>query len=464
MLQAASLSEGAPLDAAPVGAAGSRSVSALRQARRAMGRHGWSQLQLIGVLRQIASQYGQQLPSDASMKTMLSKWENGHRTPDDCYGWLLCQALRSTPEELRIPYATPPWASRSQAVTDHGSAIALLAPTGSSIIEVTAVVDGKQVAVAMDRRTLLQAILAVGAAGPAAAARPARVDPAVVEHFARLRAVLVDADNTLGPRHLLATVTQQLAIINDYRRAAGGRTRTALLATQARWAEFAGWLADDCGDMAAGSRWTDLALRMSSEAEDQPMVGYIRARQAQRTLPQRDAARILAHADAALQNRRISPLTRAFGLSLRAHGEACAGDLSASEDSMAQAYTLASRGQDADHDLGGFCLPAYLRMREADCWLDADRPERASTVLQEALAEWPLTLSRDRGLCLARLAVAHFADGQPEKSAATARQALEVATATGSARIHADVNLLAAQLSAWHGEAEVDALLSAVTA
>ncbi|GAB1639584.1 hypothetical protein [Krasilnikovia sp. MM14-A1259] len=437
-------------------------MTPLRQARRAMGPHGWSQLQLIGVMRRIAAQYGEQLPGDTSLKTMLSKWENGRRSPDERYGWLLCQALRSTPEALAIPAATPlrPQTHRTTA------GLALAGSGDGSIIEVTAIVDGNVVTMPMERRTLLQALLAVGVGGPTglpAVAERQRVDPAVVQHFARLRAVLVDADNTMGPRHLLATVTQQVTAIDQYRRAAAGRLRTVLLATQSRWAEFAGWIADDVGDRSTGTRWTGLALQMATEADDAAMVGYIHARHAQRALARRDPARILAHADAALHQHHISPLTRAFGLSLRAHAQAITGDLTGCQASLEHAHQLAQSGQDP-HDLGGFCVPAYLRMREADCWLDAGQPSRAGQVLQTALDTWPAALTRDRGMALARLATAHLAAAEPEQAAAAALGALEVVTATGSARIHDDVVVLAARLSPWQGRTGVDALLTAVAA
>ena len=46
---------------------------------------GWSQSRLIHALRQQAEDMGLRLPASASLKTQVSRWENGHCTPDEFY-------------------------------------------------------------------------------------------------------------------------------------------------------------------------------------------------------------------------------------------------------------------------------------------------------------------------------------------------------------------------------------------
>src|SRR3954471_24496098 len=79
-------------------------MTALRQARRSVRGHGWSQVQLIHALRQAAADdSGKRLPPDTSLKALISRWENGHQVPDAFYQRLLCIALRVTPEQLGFP-------------------------------------------------------------------------------------------------------------------------------------------------------------------------------------------------------------------------------------------------------------------------------------------------------------------------------------------------------------------------
>lgn len=70
----------------------------LRQARHA---RGWSQSRLIHQLCQEAATRGVTLPGAASLKTQVSRWENGHRTPDATYQRLLASVYAMSPEEPR---------------------------------------------------------------------------------------------------------------------------------------------------------------------------------------------------------------------------------------------------------------------------------------------------------------------------------------------------------------------------
>jgi hypothetical protein len=67
---------------------------AIRSQRMA---RGWSQTGLIARLRAAAAQQGYRIPSDPSMKTMLSKWENGHNYPGSFYADLLGQVFTTHP-------------------------------------------------------------------------------------------------------------------------------------------------------------------------------------------------------------------------------------------------------------------------------------------------------------------------------------------------------------------------------
>jgi hypothetical protein len=67
---------------------------AIRSQRMA---RGWSQAGLIARLRAAAAQRGNRIPSDASMKTMVSKWENGRNYPGSFYADLLGQVFTTHP-------------------------------------------------------------------------------------------------------------------------------------------------------------------------------------------------------------------------------------------------------------------------------------------------------------------------------------------------------------------------------
>jgi tetratricopeptide (TPR) repeat protein len=238
---------------------------------------------------------------------------------------------------------------------------------------------------------------------------------------------------------LLGTVHQQLAIIDELRRNSRGPLRGELLAAQARWAEFAGWLCDDMGDLVAGGVWADRAMEMAQESDDPMWVGYILARKAQRAGRTGDADRTVGLGQAARRVAELPPLARAFAHLQEASGHALAGETHDCEAALAAAHNLVAGNTDTANsgaaELGGFCTTSYVQLHEAECWLTQGRPDQAISTLEAALDTWPTSMERDRGLCLTRLASAHLAGDQPDLDQAglAAQQALRVGITAGSA-------------------------------
>jgi hypothetical protein len=83
------------------------------------------------------------------------------------------------------------------------------------------------------------------------------------------------------------------------------------------------------------------------------------------------------------------------------------------------------------------------------------QPRKAVAILEHGLAAWPAPYQRDRGLNLARKAVAHAADREPEQACAVAQQAAGIVSNTWSARTTAELRRLPVLLSAWSDLAPV---------
>jgi hypothetical protein len=86
-------------------------------------------------------------------------------------------------------------------------------------------------------------------------------------------------------------------------------------------------------------------------------------------------------------------------------------------------------------------------MEAAHCWVELGHANRAIGTLQHGLAAWNADYRRDLGLCLARLAVAHASDGQPEHALTVARRALAIGRETKSHRIAAQLARVSAILA-----------------
>ncbi|WP_328822388.1 helix-turn-helix transcriptional regulator [Micromonospora rubida] len=332
------------------------------------------------------------------------------------------------------------------------------------VVNLAAMSDGRVVSLRVSRRALLE--LAAGVMTlPAVTAmdvpRSSAVDPAVVDYFAQLRAFLVRADDRLGGLTVLSTVEQQIALIAALRRQARGELRDRLVSTQARWSEFAGWLADDLGDRVAGERWLDRAGSLAQEADDQEFWAYVLARKAQRMVRTSDEDRVAALARAAFRLSDTPALVRAFAAVQQAHGSVVQGDVGAFQAAIERAHSLVADASptSGDDSLGSFCTRPYLAAQEGEGWLRLQQPDKAIGSFTAAVNEWPERYRRERGVYLSRTAHAYLAASEPGHAATVAAEALTVATTTGSARIRRDVAALARQLEPFRSQRDVRHLL-----
>ena len=84
----------------------------LRDARRD---RGWSQTTAVARLRELAERGGVDVASAASLKTQLSRWENG-TIPDEPYRTLLAELYQRELGELGID-VTPHWERTTRSPT-----------------------------------------------------------------------------------------------------------------------------------------------------------------------------------------------------------------------------------------------------------------------------------------------------------------------------------------------------------
>jgi tetratricopeptide (TPR) repeat protein len=339
---------------------------------------------------------------------MVGKWERGEKRPSKLYRDLLCRLYKTSPEELGFR--------------------------------------------PMNRREFLWSAATVGAATlalPGPILR--RVDP---EAPALLRSLLGDytrADNLLGPGHLLSLMSLHLDFIAELTAAASGDLRSELFKVRAWYAEFAGWLYQDAGNQRAADYWSDRALEWATTADDHLLTSYVLMRNSNQASGVGDAARTLDLAEAALHKPdRLTPRARALALRQTAHGHALAGDAAKCARALEAAAEEAARREDHGDEerlLTGYCTPTYVEMEAADCWMTLGQPDKAIAIFEHGLAAWPPEYQRDRGVHLARLAVAHAANRDPEQACAVAREALTIAANTGSGRAITELRRAAGRLS-----------------
>lgn len=396
---------------------------------------GWSLDDVASRLDDLAAEIGEKrLGVTASM---VGKWERGDVTPRPPYPKLLCRLFGTTADQLGL----------------YRPRLDLTAGTARDILVSPASPSG----------IVLPATLTESAPALATPAHiPRRLDP---EAIRRLQTILVEytkVDNLLGPAHLLTLMRLHLNFISELLTVASGQARQELLVVGAKYAEFTGWLHQDAGDPQSAAYWTDRALMWAEATEDPLLISYVLMRRSNVVSGQGDSARTLRLARAALSGQdRLSPRARALALRQEAHGYALSGDADGCARALDDALDHASSSEDhgdQERTLTHYCTPSYVEGEAADCWILLGQPLKAVRILEHGLADWPPEYQRDRGLNLARLAVAHAAGGQPEQACAVAEEAALVVHTAESARAVAELRRLCALLAPWSDLAAVGKL------
>ncbi|WP_233444662.1 DNA-binding protein [Streptacidiphilus albus] len=331
--------------------------------------------------------------------------------------------------------------------------------------------DGKIIFVAMPRRALLRGITAAvggavlsGNAAPSLQMAPPALSPDVnpVENMRTLRRSLAECDNVLGPRNVIATAQGHIRLVQHLRREANGRDRRDLLQVQAEYAEFCSWLYQDSGDHPAAQYWADRAVDWSNGAGDADLTTYVMARKSQLAgdmqesldaVDLADAAQRLAHPDS-----RLSAMGAVYG----AHGHALLGDELSSQRAYDQALVLVSGEHEEAIGRGRWMNAAYVEAQRARSLSALGHHEAAVIGFERAIRALPASYRRDRGVYLARSAVAQLHAVGPELAAATATEALSIGAVTGSARIFSELAALDALLQPWRAVSEVSQFQAAL--
>lgn len=288
----------------------------------------------------------------------------------------------------------------------------------------------------------------------AAALLPSALQPeaAPFEHFRDLRHVLVNADNLLGPGHVVPAVHEQIRILQQLRETARGTDRHQWLHLQAEFGEFAGWLHQDLGDHRAAQYWTDRALEWAHAARAPALATYILARKSQLAGDLHDAASAVDVAEAAAAMASPGSKLAAVAATYLAHGYALAGDERASGRAYDHAHELLATA-DRDAEWSAWLDNPYVEAQRARSLAVLGRFPAAVQGFERAVIALPTGYPRDRGVYLARTALAHVGAGDIDQAATLGLQALAIGVQTGSGRIAVELRRLNARLDGYDNAA-----------
>lgn len=355
--------------------------------RRARVHLGWSADTALRRLAQLARVHDIPIATDASLKTLLSRWENGRRSVGEAhYRRLLCELYGRTPAELGFPE------------DDH-------------------VDEGAEE---------LRARLTIARS----------VDDGVVELFRAHLDIARRADRRFGAVTQLAVVRSHIAEIERLLRfGVPTPLRAALAGLLAEAATLAGWQALD--RVALRSSWDlhETAVLAAREAESAPLLAHAVAQQALVLVDLGEPDIALAYVgDARALGAAVAPaLLRAWLCCVEAEVRAAAAD----PDGALRAFDDAERlipTERRDPELPFVFLSDGHLERWRGRVLTAVGDPRAVAELELALERVPADFVRARSSTLVDLAFATAATGERGLARAYAREARRVAGQVASDR------------------------------
>ncbi|MFC9534350.1 helix-turn-helix domain-containing protein [Streptomyces sp. NPDC056975] len=414
----------------------------------------------------------------------LQKWENGDRPPKDRAEVELIDSLVHAGgilvdqwEHIGLPASAPGGVSVSALHVSEASiglataASQQAASDHEGIFVPARLRDGSVVFVTLDRRALLRggagisAAAALGVGTPAVAEAdasprwPARSAAAYsdtpVEHLQRARRLLIDNDNLLGPRHAIKATLEHIQAIKDLRQDSQGVDRQALMELQTQYAEFASWLYQDLGDFDNAQFWLDRAFQWSHTVGDGDLTSYVMARKAQLAGETRDLVDVVDLAEAAQRMARPRSRLAAVARTYESYGHALRGESTDSERAIDDVRNSLDRVSGDTTPWGVWLNEQYVEVHRAHGLEVLGKHAEAAEIFTSAIKALPDGYHRDRGVYLARAAVAHAGAGAPDEAAAVGFQALTVAKDTGSGRIIRELVRLDQSLIPWQRQSEV---------
>lgn len=407
----------------------------LQAARHA---RGWSQARMAYELRRLAQHKKISVASAASLKTQISRWENGHITPD-YYQPLLCELFRSTPGELGFGIQE----LSSDFTKEGSSSTALIAKrewTRDDISDLSASFDHAVSRSSLaDIEMLAHEWLAADKPQLIELSAGRQISDSLVTTIEHRVVQLRHADDFMSGRTSHALVRQELEATTrllDEGALTDEQTRRLLTVT-GELAQLAGWVAADAGLYRQAAGYTESGILAAHAAGNAPLAANIISTlsyQLANTGNPRQAA-LLARTAYAGARHDASATTKALLLERVAWADAKSGDLTSCERELGlveENFTQAK--PESDPNWVYWLSKEEIDVMAGRCFTELKQPARAEPLLRKATSGYDGTRIRENALYLSWLAEDYVLLNEIDLGAEIATQVLELGSRADSAR------------------------------
>ncbi|MFI9232891.1 helix-turn-helix domain-containing protein [Streptomyces rimosus] len=306
--------------------------------------------------------------------------------------------------------------------------------------------DGSFRLAAVDRRRALAlgatCLLATAAGEGRAAASP--VDSGLLDASRSLFDQYRRLGQTAAPGTLVPPLVAQAQALRDVAIRSVAAARPGLLVLASRYAEFAGWMAQEAGNDRAALWLTRRAVDLAEAGGDRHLATYALARQALISFYAGDAASTIASAGRAAETTGAPPRIRGLAAQQEAQGHALAGDHTSCMRRLetARALLAADAGDPSLPVIGSSNLADPVSMATGWSLYDLGRPQEAAEILETETARLPGHSVRNQVRYGMRRALSHAAAGNVEHACSVAKSLLGPTSLVESATVRADIRRL----------------------
>lgn len=335
---------------------------------------------------QAAIRLGLRVASSPSLRVEISGWENGKHRPDSAYQLLLQEVFNLPPEALGF----------DDTEDQHSTEAALHALVRQNV-------------------------------------NHCRIIPEMLAYFTGQLGQHARMDNVAGPALVVATSNLQLKQLERF--ISGSKDEDSeVIRLASRYAEFNGWLLQDCCQNIQALQITDRAVDLAEASGDVELVTYNLMRKSNilTAMHDRKSAAIIAGKSVNLAKREAPDLLPVC-LRQQALADSGLGDERAAKTALYNALSITASKVDKNIH-APYCTTSYLQMESALCFLALRRPAEAVKACESALRSWPSEQVRDESLCLARLAVSCCELRQVDEACDAGDRAIQLVYLAPSAR------------------------------
>ncbi len=353
----------------------------IRAARKA---RGWSIPVLVAALIEAAAREGTRLMTPASLKTSVSRWENGHVSPDDMYSRLLAAVLY-------LPYAGDPLAQGREYPRDIVDAITVLDALAEADTAGSPALASAGTITSMGASQVVTGYLFAGS--PALAldlVEPIR-GVAIADRIRATVAAMMSMDFARGGGHVRRQLLEffRTQVVPQLHAVHPELVRREIFSAAAEVAQLLGWSAYDAGRHPAAIRYFIQGLRLAEEGGDQLLGARLLGNLSHQSnfVGRFDDAVMYARAAQQALRGRNSPTVETMCVMMEARGLASLSDQRGTALVIHRAEQLFERRHDDEPGWIGYYDPAELAGDASHCWRDLQLAPQTKTFVGDALTD-----------------------------------------------------------------------------